>query len=51
MVDPWPFDVAEIELMIPVCRVPVKKFGSEQEFRDAYTSCSAEVLTSRVIMG
>jgi hypothetical protein len=51
LVDPWPFGVEEIELKIPACRVPAKKYASEEEFRDAFTSCSAEIITARVIPG
>ena len=50
-VDPWPFDEAEIELMIPVCRVSAKKYTDEKELHEAYAGGGAEVLTSRVIQG
>jgi len=48
-VDPWPFSRDAIELMIPVTRLPAKPFAKVEEFRAAYASGSAEVLTSRVI--
>lgn len=48
-VDPWPFSRDAVELMIPVTRVPATKFANVEEFRAAYASGSAEVLTCRVI--
>ena len=47
-VDPWPFDQAEIELMIPVCRIAGKKYANVDELRAAYNAGSNEIITSRV---
>jgi hypothetical protein len=48
-VDPWPFAPREIELMIPVVRIPAQAYGSDGALRDAIRGGSTEVLTSRVI--
>ena len=48
-VDPWPFGRPMIELKIPATRVPNKTFAKVEEFRAAYASGSAEILTCRVI--
>ena len=48
-VDPWPFALGEIELMIPVCRIERRKFISEDDLRDATAKGSSEVLTCRVV--
>jgi hypothetical protein len=49
LIDPWPFALAEIELKIPLSRLPAEKFADEDQFRDAYARCSAEILTCRVM--
>lgn len=50
-VDPWPFDVQQIELLIPACRVENRKYESDDDLRAALGACPAEVLTCRVIPG
>jgi hypothetical protein len=47
-VSPWPFGPAEIELMIPVCRVRKTPFESDEALQAEYCSGPAEVLTCRV---
>ena len=47
-VAPWPFNVEMIELKIPASRVPNKKFARVEDFRAAYASAPAEVITCRV---
>jgi len=49
VVDPWPFAPAEVELMIPVCRIEQKKYGNDAELRAATAGGSSEVLISRVV--
>jgi hypothetical protein len=49
IVDPWPFKPAQIDLMIPVCRIEKKIFESDEELRSAANGGSAEVLTCRVL--
>jgi hypothetical protein len=51
IVDPWPFNENVIELMIPVCRIPRKKYESDEDLRAATRAGSSEVLNSRVIPG
>jgi hypothetical protein len=48
VVDPWPFARGEVELMIPVCRIPGKKYANVGEMRAAFAGGASEVITSRV---
>lgn len=48
-VAPWPFDEKEIELQIPVCRIPDKTYANDADFQHAFANCSAEIITSRVL--
>ncbi len=50
-VDPWPFGIPDIELMIPVCRVGAQPYANVDAFRSAWKSGSAEVLVSHVLPG
>jgi hypothetical protein len=49
VVGPWPFARREVALMIPVCRIPAKKYDDEAALHAAIAAGSGEVLTSRVI--
>ena len=44
-VDPWPFDQAQVELKIPVCRIPARRYASNDELRATVRSGGSEVLT------
>ena len=49
IVDPWPFQPAQVDLMIPVCRIEKRAYESDDELRVAANGGSAEVLTCRVL--
>ncbi|HYO09815.1 MAG TPA: DUF3891 family protein [Tepidisphaeraceae bacterium] len=49
IVDPWPFDVEEIGLMIPASRVPGRAYGSAADLRDALRTAPSEIITCRVL--
>ena len=44
-VDPWPFDQAQVELKIPVCRIPARRYASNDELRATVRGGGSEVLT------
>jgi hypothetical protein len=48
LVEPWPFSVERVELMVPAMHVPGKRFASEKEFRDVYKQAPAEIFSSIV---
>lgn len=50
-VTPWPFDAAMIELQIASCRIPKRKYESDEDLRQTFANGSAEILTARVIPG
>jgi hypothetical protein len=49
MVDPWPFATKSIELMIPACRIPQKKYANNDELRTALAAGMGEVVVCRVL--
>ena len=51
IVDPWPFSTNQIELMIPAMRVSARTWKSEKEFREAYASAEAEIVSCAVRRG
>ena len=51
LVTPWPFLPPQVELMIPVSRVPGKKYKDVAEFRAAYGEAPAEIITAIVRPG
>ena len=51
LVDPWPFDGPQVELMIPVCRIAAGTYASDDELRAAVNGGSSEVLTCLVVPG
>lgn len=44
----WPFDVSEIQLQIPVCKVPNRTYANDADLRSAYANGSAEIITAHV---
>lgn len=42
--DPWPFEPRRIEIPIPYRRLPIRTFGDQEEFRDAYDAAAIEEL-------
>ena len=51
LVDPWPFDQPQIELKIPVCRIPAKQYASNAELRAIVPCGGSEILTCVVMPG
>ena len=49
IIDPWPFDQPQVELMIPVCRIAGRKYANHDDLRAAVNSGSSEVLTCNVM--
>ncbi len=49
IVDPWPFGPAQIDLMIPVCRIENKNYDSDEALRETVNAGSNEVLSCRVL--
>ncbi|MEA2709474.1 MAG: hypothetical protein QOF78_2075 [Phycisphaerales bacterium] len=49
IVDPWPFDQPQVELMIPVCRIAGEKYASNDALRAAVSRGSSEVLNCIVM--
>jgi hypothetical protein len=48
-ITPWPFDAEMIELQIACCRIPKRKYESDDDLREAFANGTAEILTSRVM--
>jgi hypothetical protein len=42
--DPWPFDIAEINEEVPVRRVPNRTYTSDDDFRAAYANADVKSL-------
>jgi hypothetical protein len=47
-VGPWPFDITEVALQIPACRLPAKPLANEAAFRATLKTAPAEVLVVHV---
>lgn len=50
-VSPWPFDVPDVELQVPVCRIPDRRYVNDEDLRQTYASGSAEIITAHVRPG
>ena len=50
-VAPWPFDQSRIELKIPVCRIPARRYTNNDDLRAAARGGASEVLTCVVMPG
>lgn len=48
VVEPWPFGVARVELMVPGTRVPGKRYANEKELREVLASAPAEIISCSV---
>ena len=48
MVDPWPFDVGEIQTQMPYRRVSAEPFASVEAFREAYAAAAVENIPLRL---
>ena len=46
LVDPWPFAQPEVELKIPACRIPARKYRDNADLRSSFADGCAEVVTS-----
>ena len=51
VVEPWPFSVQRVELMVPGTRVPGKRYASEKELREILASAPAEIISCNVRPG
>jgi hypothetical protein len=51
LVDPWPFGVAEIGLMIPALRVPGNRYESDEELREAMRTGQSQIISCHVRSG
>jgi hypothetical protein len=51
IVEPWPFSVPNVELMVPATHVPGQPFAGEKPFRDVYAQAPAEVFSCIVRPG
>jgi len=47
-VNPWPFDINQIEMQVPCRRVPGRRFESVEEFRKCYAEAVNESITVRL---
>jgi hypothetical protein len=47
---PWPFDHRRIELTVPCRRIAAKRFGSVEEFREAYAAAAMVSLNVMLAM-
>jgi hypothetical protein len=47
-VDPWPFDVEQIEMQIPARRVPARIYESEAEFKQIYAAAPMDMVNLKV---
>jgi hypothetical protein len=48
-VDPWPFDVAKLELTIPMRRVPARAYRNKDELAATMATARVEQLSLRVV--
>jgi hypothetical protein len=48
VVEPWPFSVERVELMVPAARVPGKRYASEKELREVLASAPAEIISCTI---
>jgi hypothetical protein len=50
-VSPWPFATERIELKIPGCRVPRRRYKDDNDLRQTHREAPSEILTSIVTSG
>jgi hypothetical protein len=47
-INPWPFAVPELELLIPASRIPSRPYKTDAEFRSVLKQAPSEIITCRV---